>query len=119
MSSEPNLKDVFENWNKLNDEVQESMTNFDLANVKEIRKKQKLIEDTIYRILRENAPKEYLQLLPEDCGELEVGYDTNNNEFYFVMIDPDSEESDEAVLLAFTINIDKSVNKIENFEMEE
>jgi uncharacterized protein YdcH (DUF465 family) len=119
MSSEPNLKELFENWNDLNNKVQELMSNFDLANVKEVRKKQQVIEDIIYMILRENAPNEFREVLPEDCGELEVGYDTNNNEFYFVMIDPNSEDSDEAVLLAFNINIDKSVKKIENFEMGE
>ena len=119
MSSKPNINELFENWNKYNQEVQELMGNFDLANVKKIRKKQQEIEDKIYNILRKNAPKDYLEMLPEDCGELEVGYDTTNNEFYFVMIDPISEDNDNIKLIAFTINTEKVVNIIEDFTIED
>jgi len=119
MSSEANLKDLFEKWNNYNKQVQELMASFDLATVKNVRKKQQEIEDTIYALLKKNAPDEYLKILPEDCGELEVGYDITNNEFYFVMIDPETENEENIKLIAFTIDIDKSVNVIEDFKIED
>jgi hypothetical protein len=119
MSIEANLKDLFERWNQYNEEVQKLMAGFDLANVKKIRKKQQEIEDEIYVHLRKNAPNDYLEMLPEDCGELEVGYDTTNNEFYFVMIDPTTENEENIKLIAFTIDIDKLVNIIEDFKIED
>jgi hypothetical protein len=119
MSSEANLKELFEKWNTYNEEVQKLMTGLDLTNVKKIRKKQQEIEDIIYVLLRENAPNKYLELLPEDCGELEVGYDLTNNEFYFVMIDPETENDENIKLIAFSIDTDKSVNIIEDFKIED
>ncbi|TFG00992.1 MAG: hypothetical protein EU542_07570 [Promethearchaeota archaeon] len=119
MSSEANLKELFEKWNTYNEEVQKLMAGLDLTNVKKIRKKQQEIEDIIYVLLRENAPDEYLELLPEDCGELEVGYDLTNNEFYFVMIDPETENAENIKLIAFSIDTDKSVNIIEDFKIED
>jgi uncharacterized protein YdcH (DUF465 family) len=119
MSSEANLMDLFEKWNKYNQEVQELMAKFDLATVKKIRKKQQEIEDSIYGLLKKNVPDEYREILPEDCGELEVGYDTTNNEFYFVMIDPDTEDDENIKLIAFTIDIDESVDIIEDFKIED
>ena len=119
MSSEANLKKLFETWNSYNEQVQELMAGFDLANVKKIRKKQQEIEDVIFVQLKENAPDDYSELLPEDCGELEVGYDTNNNEFYFVMIDPSTENDENIKLIAFTIDVDKTVDVIEDFKIEE
>ena len=118
MSSKANIKELFENWNKYNQEVQELMGNFDLANVKKIRKKQQEIEDNIYNLLKKSAPKEYLKMLPEDCGELEVGYDTTNNEFYFVMIDEEDSTEEEMKLNAITIDMNKKIDLIENFEIE-
>jgi hypothetical protein len=119
MSSESNLKELFENWNNLNNKIQEFMAGFDLANVKALRKKQQVIEDIVYDFLKKKASDDILKIIPEHCGELEIGYDKNNNEFYFVMIDPDSENSDDIKLIAFTIDLDASVRKIENFEIEE
>ena len=119
MSSEANLKVLFETWNNYNEQVQELMAGFDLANVKKIRKNQQEIEDMIYVLLKKHAPSDYLEMLPEDCGELEVGYDTVNNEFYFVMIDPSTENDENIKLIAFTINIDKFVDVIEDFKIEE
>lgn len=119
MSSEANLKELFEKWYDLNNKVQELMAGFDLANVKKIRKKQQGIEDLIYVQLKQNAPNDYIDLLPEDCGELEVGYDTTNNEFYFVMIDPKTENEENIKLIAFTVDLDKYVRVIENFKIED
>jgi uncharacterized protein YdcH (DUF465 family) len=119
MNSEANLKELFEKWNEYNQEVQELMAKFDLATVKKIRKKQQAIEDSIYGLLKKNVPDDYIEILPEDCGELEVGYDTTNNEFYFVMIDPNTEEDEEIRLIAFTIDTDESVVIIEDFKIED
>ena len=119
MSSEANLKELFEKWNKYNQEVQDLMAKFDLATVKEKRKKQQAIEDSIYVLLKKNVPGDYKDILPEDCGELEVGYDITNKEFYFVMIDPNTEDDEDVKLIAFTIETDESVDIIEGFEIED
>jgi len=118
MASKPNIKDLFNEWNELNLKVQESLGQFDLANVKEIRVKQNKIEDSIYEILKENAAEDIIKILPDDCGEMEVGYEMEENQFYFVMFDPKYEEEDEPILLAITIDLNKTVKLIEDFKME-
>ena len=118
MASKPNLKEMFQEWNELNTKAQESMGKFDFANIKKIREGQKKIEDTIYEVLKENAPKNIKELIPDDCGEMEVGYDTEGNTFYFVMIDPDTENEEEIKLIAITLDLNKEVSMIEDFEIE-
>jgi phage anti-repressor protein len=118
MSSTPDLKQMFQEWNELNIKAQESMGKFDFANIKKIRKGQKKIEDTIYEILKENAPANIKKIIPEDCGEMEVGFDTEGNVFYFVMMDPETEDEEEIKLIAITIDIDKKISMIEDFEIE-
>ena len=116
---QPNLmKEMFLEWNDLNSEAQESMGKFDFANIKKIREGQKKIEDTIYEILKENAPANIKEIIPEDCGEMEVGYDTEGNKFYFVMMDPETEEEEEIKLIAITIDVEKVISMIEDFEIE-
>jgi len=117
MASKPNLKEIFQEWNELNIKAQESMGQFDFANIKKIREAQKKIEDTIYEILKENASESIKEILPEDCGEMEVGYDTEGNTFYFVMIDPESPD-EEIKLNAITIDINKKISIIEDFEID-
>ena len=75
MASKLNIKDLFHDWNELNLKVQESLGQFDFSNIKEIRAKQNLVEDSIYEILKENATKDLIKILPDDCGKLEVGYE--------------------------------------------
>jgi hypothetical protein len=118
MTSKPNLKEMFEEWNALNSKAQESMGNFDFETIKKIRESQKKIEDTIFDILKENAPENIKEILPEDCGEMEVGYDTEGKTFYFVMIDEEDSTEEEVELNAITIDTNKKVELIENFEME-
>ncbi|MFX1453725.1 MAG: hypothetical protein ACFFCM_23040, partial [Promethearchaeota archaeon] len=89
---------------------------FEFSKIKEIREKQRKIEDSVYTILLENAPEDLKNLLPTDCGSLEIGFDTENNIFYFVMLDPNYEESEETKLLAFTIDLNKKVSLIEDFK---
>lgn len=118
MASKPNIKDLFSDWNELNLKAQEYLGQFDFANIKEIRAKQKMAEDSIYEILKENAGEEILKILPDDCGEMEVGYETEENQFYFVTFDPRDEDEEDPKLLAITIDLNKSVKVIEDFEME-
>lgn len=118
MSSKPNLKEMFQEWNELNSKAQELMGQFDFSNIKKIRKSQKELEDAIYEILKENAPENIKKMLPDDCGEMEVGYDTEGIKFYFVMMDPQTENEEQIKLIAITIDTDKKISMIEDFEIE-
>jgi hypothetical protein len=113
---EENIKDLFQNWNKLNKQVEESFGQFEFSIIRELREKQRKIEDAIYLILLENASEDIKTLLPADCGSLEIGYDMENKIFYFVMLDPKYEESEETKLLAITIDSSKKVGLIEDFK---
>lgn len=118
MVSKSNLKEMFQEWNELNSKAQESMGQFDFTNIKKIRKEQKKIEDTIYDILKDNAPEDIKKILPDDCGEMEVGYDTEGHTFYFVMIDADKSTEEEIQLNAITIDTNNKIGLVEDFEME-
>jgi len=118
MASKPDLKEMFQEWNELNTKAQESMGNFDFENIKKIRKSQKKIEDAVYDILKENAQESIKEILPEDCGEMEVGYDTEGETFYFVMIDEENSTDEEVKLNAITIDTNKKVSIVEDFKIE-
>ncbi|MFX1327694.1 MAG: hypothetical protein ACFE91_06050 [Promethearchaeota archaeon] len=118
MSSKTNLKEMFQEWNTLNSKAEELMGKFDFTNIKKIRGSQKKLEDNIYEILKENAPKSIKEILPEDCGEMEVGYDTEGNTFYFVMMDPEAEDDEDIKLIAITLDIDLKISMIKDFEIE-
>ena len=113
---EKNLKELFQNWQELNKKVEESFGQFKFDSIKKIRKEQREIEDNIYLILLDNANEDLKKILPTECGEMEIGYDTENKVFYFVMFDPDYEESEETKLIAITINLNKIVNIIKDFK---
>ena len=70
------------------------------------------------RRLKENAPENIATLLPDDCGEFEVGYESEGKQFYFVMFDPEEEDEDSIKLIAITIDINKTVNIIKDFKMD-
>ncbi|MHA2008378.1 MAG: hypothetical protein ACXABO_03955 [Promethearchaeota archaeon] len=118
MTSKPNLESLFQEWNELNKSTQASLGEFDFAKIKEIRAKQKEIEDAIYEILKENAPDNIAPLLPDDCGEMEVGYESEGKQFYFVMFDPEEEDEEAITLIAITIDSNKSINLIKDFKMD-
>ncbi len=118
MASKTNLNEMFQEWNELNIKAQESMGKFDFADIKKIRAGQKKLEDTIYEILKKNAPDNIKLILPEDCGEMEVGYDTEGKVFYFVMIDAEDSTDEEVKLNAITIDVNKKISLIEDFEIE-
>ncbi len=113
-----NLTELFKEWNELNMKTGESMGQFDFSKIKEIRKEQSKIENAIYEILRKHAPDEVLEILPEECGELEMGYDTKGSTFYFVMLDPEFEDNEEIKLLAVTIDANNKIEVIKDFEIE-
>ena len=121
MSSENNIGKLFEKWQELNDKVQESFGKFDFDVIKEIRKEQRIIEDGIYSILLSSAPESLKGILPEDCGDLEVGFEAEGKKFYFLMEDPDQGDDPESPMriLAITIDIDKNVASIKDFKTEE
>ena len=49
---------------------------------------------------------------------MEVGYESEEKTFYFVMFDPENNDDEEAALIAITINTNKDVKMIQDFEME-
>ncbi len=113
------LNDLFQEWNELNIKAGESMGQFDFTKIKEIRQSQSNVENSIYEVLRNNASDDLLKILPEECGELEMGYNTNDKIFYFVMIDPEFEDSEETILLAVTIDLDNKVGLLKDFKIED
>ncbi|MFX1355149.1 MAG: hypothetical protein ACFFGP_14435 [Promethearchaeota archaeon] len=119
MASKSMLEDLFKEWNELNTMAEEFFGEFNFSKIKEIREKQKTLEDSIYGILKLNAPDEFKPLLPDDCGQLEVGYDIEGNIFYFVMIDPNLNDEEEIKLIAFTINQEEEVKRIDDFKIED
>jgi len=118
MTSKPNLENLFQEWNTLNIDTQKSLGEFDFAKIKEIRAKQKQYEDSIYDILKINASDDIKKILPDDCGEMEVGFESEEKRFYFVMFDPEFEEDEEPKILAITIDLNKTVNLIKDFKMD-
>ena len=117
--SKLDLAKLFAEWNELNKKAENFFGAFNFTEIKKIRNEQKILEDKIYNELLNHAHETIKKLLPEDVGELEVGYDTANQIFYFVMIDPSLEDDEEVRLLAITINTEYKIEIIENFKIEE
>ena len=115
------LSELFKDWNELNMKAGESMGQFDFSKIKEIRKEQSKIENSIYEILKKHASAEILKILPDECGELEMGFNTKEEIFYFVMFDPDfeDEEDEEIKLLAIAIDVNNKVSIIKDFKIED
>ncbi len=113
------LNDLFQEWNELNIKAGESMGQFDFSKIKEVRTNQSNIENSIYEVLKKHASEDLLKILPEECGELEMGYNTKDEIFYFVMLDPEFDDSEEVKLLAVTIDLSNKVNVIKDFKIED
>lgn len=117
MSAEnKDIKEIFQQWNELNDEVGEAFSGFDLAETRKIREKQRKLEDKIYEILLEKAPDDLKQHLPENPGEMEFGYETEAKKFYFLMYSPDEEEDN---IWAFIMDSEGNVEIDKDFKHEE
>ena len=117
--SKTDLTKLFSEWNELNKKAESHFGAFNFTEIKKIRNKQKILEDKIYSELSNCASDPIKKILPEDVGELEVGYDTANQIFYFVMVDPSLEDDEEVRLIAVTINAEYKIEIIENFKIEE
>ncbi len=115
----PSLNDLFQEWNELNIKAGESMGQFDFSKIKEIRTSQSKVENSIYEVLKKSASDDLLKILPEGCGELEMGYNTKDKIFYFVMLDPEFEDAEETVLLAVTIDLNNKVGLLKDFKIED
>ncbi|MBY8978795.1 MAG: hypothetical protein KGD72_00260 [Candidatus Lokiarchaeota archaeon] len=113
------LNDLFQEWNELNIKAGESMGQFDFTKIKEIRESQSKVENSIYEVLKNNASDDLLKILPEECGELEMGYNTKDKIFYFVMLDPEFEDEEETILLAVTIDLNNKVGLLKDFKIED
>ncbi len=113
------LSELFQGWNELNIKAGESMGQFDFSKIKEIRKDQSKIENSIYEILKNHASEDILKILPEGCGELEMGYNIKEEIFYFVMLDPEFEDEEETILLAVAIDVKNKVSLIKDFKIED
>lgn len=113
------FKELFQKWQELNVKVGESFGNYDFDSIKKVREEMSKIEDKIYIILLENALDELRKILPDDCGEMEIGFDIKNKLFYFLMEDPEQDDSDELKVLAITIDINKNVKTIKDFKDDE
>ncbi len=119
MSSKIELE-LFQKWQDLNEKVGASFGQFDFETIKKIRKEQRAIEDQVYVLLLESAPENIKKYLPEDCGEMEIGYNFKDKVFYYLMADPDQEENDDApiIVLAITIDTNRKVEIIRDFKAE-
>ncbi|NHJ21271.1 MAG: hypothetical protein EAX91_10025 [Candidatus Lokiarchaeota archaeon] len=113
------ISDLFKEWDELNTKAGESMGQFDFSKIKEIRKEQSNIENAIFEIVKKHASEDILNILPENCGELEMGYNASDEVFYFVMIDPEFEDEEEIKLLAVAIDVNNNVSLINDFKIEE
>ena len=117
--AEVDLKKLFLEWNELNKKVEGFFGEFNFSKIKEIREAQKTLEDRIYGEVIANSPEPIKKILPENAGELEVGYDINNMIFYFVMLDPSLEDDEEVRLIAITLDLERKIEVIQNFKIEE
>ena len=112
------LKELFKEWEEKNDEVGKRFREFNISSLKEIRKEQRKIEDQIYKILLESAPSDIGNILPEDCGSMELGFEKGEQKFYFLMEDPDQKDEEKLKILAITIDHKRNVDSIKDFKKE-
>lgn len=116
MSTPKNLTNLFDQWKTLNEKVAGSFQELDFSAIKDIRKEQRDVEDAIYEILLDSAPSSLLEILPDTCGEMELGLNTQTRTFYFLMEDPDQKDDEELTILAITIDDVGNVETIEDFK---
>ncbi len=115
---EKSLAELIQEWQELNTQVAQKFGEFNFDSIKEIRKKQRIAEDLIYSILLESASPEIKKILPDTCGEMEIGHNSQNNKLYYVIFDPEYEETEETKLIAITIDANKNVETIKDFKEE-
>ncbi|MHA1805580.1 MAG: hypothetical protein ACTSU4_13770 [Promethearchaeota archaeon] len=120
MGEELDLNDLFISWESCNSKIAESLNTLNFSSMRNVRDKQRGIEDTIYSAVINNAPSDIKKFLPKDCGDMEIGYDITNKKFYFLMEDPEQDPNEEKLrILAITIDVKKNVNIIRDFQLKE
>ncbi|MGV9197480.1 MAG: hypothetical protein ACOC44_20570 [Promethearchaeia archaeon] len=111
------LQKLFDSWNDLNEMIEQSMAHFNFGEIKDIRVKQRKVEDNIYEALKDNAPDKIAQILPDTCDAMEMGYHLMDKKFYFLMEHPDNDPKDDEIrLMAITIDSDKKVDLDSDFD---
>jgi len=110
------IEDLFNFWNDLNVKIGEKLAFFEMTEVKKLRKEQSTTEDSVYEILKKKASPEIKKILPERCGDMEIGLNLKAKEFYFVMEDPDPKSEK---LMAFVFGIDESIKIVNNFDIDD
>ncbi len=118
MPSEKKIEDLFKKWNDLNKKVEGSLGTYDFDTIKVVRNEQAQIEDDVYAIVLKNAPEALKKFLPEDCGECEIGYETEGNKFYYLMEDPEEPCEGPVKVLAITIDAAGKIETIKDFHAE-
>ena len=116
---EVDLNKLFLEWNELNKKTAKYFSEFDFSKIKEIRKEQNILEDKIYNEIKKSASEPIKKILPDEVGELEVGYEVNGSIFYFVMIDPSLEDDEEIRLIAITFDENRKIEIINDFKIED
>ena len=114
-----NFEEMVTKWNELNMQAGMYMAKFDFENIKKVRAQQVEVEDAVFNIMVEKAPADIKKQLPEDCSQMEVGVEVSEKKFYFVMEDPEFEESDEIILEAFWIDDKYNIGVEKNFKIED
>ncbi len=117
--AEVDLNKLFHSWNELNKKTAKYFGEFNFSKIKEIRKEQNKLEDEIYSEVKKSAPEQIKKILPDEVGELEVGYEVNESIFYFVMIDPSLEDDEEIRLIAITFDENRKIEIINDFKIED
>ena len=118
MPTTHNLEELFKKWNELNKKVENSFGKLDFNTIRKFRDKQRNIEDNIYSNVLNNAAEDLKKILPEDCGDMEVGLESESNKFYFLMEDPEQFDDEPMRILAITIDINKKIEMIKNFKRD-
>jgi len=113
------LNKLFLEWNELNKKTKKYFGEFNFSKIKEIRKEQSKLEDKIYSEVKKSVSEPIKKILPDDVGELEVGYEVNGSIFYFVMINPSLVDDEEIRLIAITFDENRKIESINNFKIEE
>ncbi|MFW9880503.1 MAG: hypothetical protein ACFFG0_46130 [Candidatus Thorarchaeota archaeon] len=72
----------------------------------------------LFEFLIDNAPADNKKLLSDNCGEIDVGYEIEKKQFYFLMFDLEEKDEEEPKLIAITIDINEKLNLIKDFKME-
>jgi hypothetical protein len=114
------ISDLFQAWINLNKMVGTSFQTLDFTEIRKYREQQREIEDKIFMKMKENAPENIKKFLPEDPGQMEMGYEKSSGRFYFLMEDPETMESEEDLkILAITIDKEKNIETIKDFKHPE